>query len=60
MNVAALRLLAKGAGLVPPKEEPHTVGGSLDHLIGTWSQRQAEEFLDSIRSCEQIDGDFWR
>jgi hypothetical protein len=60
LNRAALRLLAKGAGFVEPKAEPPVIGTSLDHLFGTWSQSQADDMLESIRSCEQIDRDFWR
>ena len=58
LNKAALRLLEKGAGL--DRTEPaDCVGHSLDHLIGTWTEREAEAFLESIQSCEQVDGELW-
>jgi hypothetical protein len=30
-------------------------GESLRKLAGGWSKKQAAEFLESIKSCEQID-----
>ncbi len=58
LNKAALRLLRQGAGLGPP-ERIDRVGNSLDHLIGTWSSKQADELLASIQACEQIDAELW-
>ena len=57
LNKAALRLLEKGAGLGARPDD--RIGTSLDHLIGTWKPKEAEEFLDSIRSCEQFDPELW-
>lgn len=58
LNRAALRLLSKGAGLPSPKER-RAIGNALDHLIGTWSEKEMNRFLASIRSCEQVDREFW-
>ncbi len=33
---------------------------SLRTLAGGWSEKDAEEFLESIKSSEQIDEDMWR
>jgi hypothetical protein len=33
---------------------------SLRKLAGGWSPKQGEEFLESIRSCEQIDEGIWK
>ena len=33
---------------------------SLRKLAGGWSDNDASEFLESIRSCEQIDEEMWR
>ena len=60
LNRAAVRLLSKGAGMPPGQDDTNQVGHSLDHLFGTWSRDQADELLESIRSCEQVDGDFWQ
>jgi hypothetical protein len=57
LNKAALRLLEKGAGL--GKRPDDRIGDSLDHLIGTWKPKEAAEFLESIRSCDQIDPELW-
>jgi len=34
----------------------NTVGSSLDHLIGTWSDAEADEFDQALRDFETIDG----
>ena len=59
LNKAAVRPLEKGAG-VQPREQPNRIGNSLDHLIGTWSTKEAESLLTSIQACAQIDEDLWR
>lgn len=48
LNKAAIRLLRRGAGL-----EPGTIGASLDHLAGTWSEEDFREF-------EAVEADFER
>ncbi|HEY8924839.1 MAG TPA: hypothetical protein VIU64_10700 [Polyangia bacterium] len=63
LNRAASRMLERAAGV--PGEQPretgsdNRIGGALDHLIGTWSDREAESFLKSIEPCEQIDPELW-
>jgi hypothetical protein len=32
----------------------------LRKLAGGWSQKQAETFFESIKSCEQIDEAMWK
>lgn len=58
LNKAALGLLAKGAGMDRP-DDGDRIGDSLDRWIGTWSEREANEFLDSVRSLDQIDAELW-
>lgn len=58
LNKAALRLLEKGAGLRPTGPADR-IGNSLDHLIGTWSEEDSRQFLESIQSCEQVDAELW-
>ena len=43
LNQAALKLLRKGAGLADPGQGPDNVGSSLDHLIGSWNDDEADE-----------------
>jgi len=57
LNKAALKVLARGAGLTENKAA--IIGQDLDHLFGAWTHSEAEAFLESIKSCEQIDRDFW-
>jgi len=65
LNKAASRLLeraatvAGGPGESQEDRPDDRIGGALDHLIGTWSEREAESFLKSIESCEQIDPELW-
>jgi|SRR5688572_9866926 hypothetical protein len=58
LNQAALRLLKRGAGLTSPKER-RVIGHRLDPWIGTWTEDEARRFLQGIRSCEQVDEEFW-
>lgn len=60
LNRAALKLLERGAGIEPQKSKPKTIGHDLDHLAGTWTEAEEQEFLDFIRPCEQIDEEFWK
>lgn len=60
LNKAALRLLAKGADLPRKTDDRATIGHDLDHLFGTWSESEARDFLQVIRSCEQVDEGFWQ
>jgi hypothetical protein len=58
LNKAALRLLEKAVG-VGERTDADRIGRSLDRFIGTWTDDQADELLDSIRSCGQVDRDLW-
>ncbi len=60
LNQAALRLMRKGAGIGDTKGGPAAVGDSLDGLIGSWSDTEAEEFLDAIADFEVLDAEMWR
>ena len=60
LNKAALKLLGRGAGISKDSGAKTTIGSDLDHLFGAWKPSEAEGFLDSIRSCEQIDEEFWK
>jgi antitoxin FitA len=43
---------AKGKASAPAR--------SLAKLAGGWTEQEAEEFLDSIKSCEQVDEEIWQ
>ena len=60
LNQAALKLLRKGAGLADPNHRADTVGSSLDHLIGTWSEDEASELDAALEELDVIDEAAWR
>ena len=60
LNKAALKLLRKGAGLAEDDNRADTVGSSLDHLIGSWSRDEADQFDASLQEFEKIDESIWR
>jgi len=41
-------------------KEKKSPADSLKNLAGGWSEKDASEFLESIKSCEQIDEEMWR
>ena len=57
LNRAAVKLLRRGAGLEETGSD--TVGSSLDHLIGTWSDAEADEIERALRHFERIDRAVW-
>ena len=59
LNQAALRLLRKGAGLAEMPVRPGIVDTSLDHLIGAWTQEEAEELDAALEEFETIDEAAW-
>ena len=60
LNKAALRLLRKGAGLADGSEDRGKIGSSLDHLIGSWTQEEADEFDAALQEFEKIDEEMWK
>lgn len=59
LNRAAVKLLRRGAGL-DRGQGRDTVGSSLDHLIGSWSDEQAHEMEQALRHFETIDEAMWQ
>ena len=60
LNRAALLLMRKGAGLDGPGGRANVVGDALDHLAGTWSETEAQEFQRAIGVFEVVDRELWR
>ena len=60
LNRAVLRLLRQGAGLGEGNRDADTVGGSLDHLIGTWTQEEASEMDRALEDLSHVDEAKWR
>lgn len=59
LNRAAIELMRRGAGL-DDRPGADTVGSSLDHLIGTWSDAEADEIERALRHFKTIDGAMWK
>ena len=63
LNKAVIRLLkerielAKGPSRA--KEEP-SVYHDLDHLAGTWTDEEADEFDRSLKEQRRIDAELWK
>ena len=57
LNKAALRLMR--GSVEQPDAQTGKIGESLDHLIGSWTERQSVEFMNSIASLDQIDQELW-
>lgn len=57
LNKAVVRLLRRGAGLDPEPDD--VVGNALDHLFGTWTEAEYQEFEEAVRVFEEIDPDEW-
>lgn len=60
LSQAALKLLKRGAGLEDRTENPNAIGASYDDLVGTWSQKEADDFERAIQDFERIDEEMWK
>jgi hypothetical protein len=58
LNRVILDILHQVTGL--GKGKKRSPSESLKQLAGGWSEEEASHFLESIRSCEQIDEEMWR
>ena len=59
LNRAVLRLLRRGAGLGERDRGANTVGDSLDHLIGTWTEDEAIEMDRALDHLSRVDEAMW-
>ncbi len=60
LNQAVLRLLRKGADIGEKKDKMDVVGSSLDHMIGTWTEKEAKEIEQAGADFEEIDESMWK
>jgi len=60
INKAALALIRKGAGIQEPGQGPEKVGAALDSFIGSWSEVEEREFMDSIADLGRVDESLWK
>ena len=57
LNRVILDLVYQSTGL--KKQDKKPASHSLIELAGGWSEKEASEFEESIKSCEQIDEEMW-
>ena len=57
INRVILDMLYQSAGLKKQGRQP--AAHSLKKLAGGWSEKDASEFEESIKSCEKIDEEMW-
>ena len=58
LNRVILEMIYNYTGLNKRKQTPPAA--SLRKLAGGWSKKEATNFFESIKSCEQIDEDMWK
>jgi len=58
LSKVLLDMLYERTGSKKEKQNPR--GESLRKLAGGWSRKEADRFLESIKSCEQIDKGMWK
>ena len=57
VNTLILKLLRCGLGLAHERKKPSY--HELDKYAGTWSKKEADEFLNTITDFEKIDKELW-
>jgi plasmid stability protein len=58
VNAALVKLLQEELGL--KKKKRTVVYNDLDHLAGTWSDKDYKEFLQATADFEKIDENVWK
>jgi plasmid stability protein len=58
LNRVILDILQQAPGL--GKGKKRAPADSLKQFAGGWSEEEASRFLDSIKSCEQLDEEMWQ
>ena len=59
VNRYVLSLLKQAVGPTEPNTLQKQVFDDLDHLAGTWSQEDADEFDRTLKQQRYIDGELW-
>ncbi len=57
INRVILDMIYQHTGLGKKDKRPQA--HSLKRLAGGWSEKDASQFMESIKSCEQIDEEMW-
>jgi hypothetical protein len=57
LNKAIVALLEEATGSRAAKKVPQR---DLDHLAGSWSEQEYEEFMSAVREQRQVDPEMWK
>jgi len=60
LNKAFISLLEKATGTKEKVQKRKSLHHDLDHLCGSWTKREAEEFTKNIELHRKIDEDLWK
>lgn len=58
VNTLILQIIGEGIGTKRPTKK--TVYNDLDHLAGTWSQKDQKAFEENVKPFEAIEKDLWK
>ncbi|NOZ69445.1 MAG: antitoxin [Deferribacteres bacterium] len=58
VNATLLKILRESLGI--EKKKRIVIHHDLDHLAGTWSEREHKEFQKRIAHFEKVDEEMWR
>lgn len=59
LNQSAQKLLRRGLAHSDDQDDDGVIGDSLDHLIGTWTAEEADEFDRAVADFAVIDESMW-
>jgi len=60
INKAALALIRKGAGIREDGHGPEVIAQALDSFIGSWTEADEQEFLNSVTDLNRVDESLWK
>ena len=59
LNQSVKKLLRNGLAHAGAEENNAVIGNSLDHIIGTWTAEEADEFDRAVADFNVIDESIW-
>jgi hypothetical protein len=60
LNRTVIRMLQEATGLGPSGKREVVRHHDLDHLAGTWTKEEADEFDRALAEQRQIDEEMWK
>jgi hypothetical protein len=60
LNKAFISLLEKSTSTKGKAQKSKSLHHDLDHLCGTWTEREAEEFTKNVELQRRIDENLWK